>query len=119
MEGTPQIEELLLRPLRLMTSLQVELIEPRPMTFLWLCKAVGATCLSREHANAVRIVAMLPGSHFPPGIIASAKRAGGLMLSMCPQAEFDPSTQTRLHQGTAVHTNGKSYGFKIPASLQS
>ena len=40
------------------------------------------------------------------------------MLSMCPQAEFDPSTRTRLHQGTAVRTNGKSYGFKIPASLQ-
>ena len=46
MEENSQIEELLLRPLRLMTSLQVDLVEPRPMTFLWLCKAMGATCLS-------------------------------------------------------------------------
>ena len=45
-EGNPQIEELLLRPLRLMTSLQVELIEPRPMAFLLLCKAMLATRLS-------------------------------------------------------------------------
>ena len=41
------------------------------------------------------------------------------MLPMCPQAEFDPSTRTRLHRGTAVHAHGKSYGFKIPASLQN
>ena len=41
------------------------------------------------------------------------------MLPVCLQAEFDPSTRTRLHQGAAMRTNGKSYGFKIPASLQN
>ena len=62
---------------------------------------------------------MLHGSRPLPDIIASAEIAGGLMLPVCLQAEFDPSTRTRLHQGTAMRTNGKSYGFKIPASLQS
>ena len=40
------------------------------------------------------------------------------MIAIFSQAEFDPSTRTRLHLGTAVRTNGKSFGFKIPASLQ-
>ena len=46
MERKPQIEALLLKPLRLMTSLQVKLPEPRPVTHLWLYKAIGVTGLS-------------------------------------------------------------------------
>ncbi len=42
-------------------------------------------------------------------------------VNMCStlgvQAEFDPSTHTRMQQGTGSCVTGKSFGFKMPGHL--
>lgn len=49
---------------------------------------------------------------------ALACRQGLEVLSSCSQADFDPSTRARMEQGIGQCIEGKSFGFKVPASLQ-
>ena len=35
------------------------------------------------------------------------------------QADFDPATRSRLKQGAGASISGKTFGFKVPASIQS
>ena len=76
MEGTPQIEELLLRPLRLMTLLQVDSVEPRQLDFSLALQGYVCHMPELKPCYGSQVLVMSHGSRPLPDIIASADCRG-------------------------------------------
>ncbi|CAL5224688.1 g7412 [Coccomyxa viridis] len=68
-------------------------------------------CMSTMEAIA-RALGIMEGD---PSIVAALLKPLRLMTAL--QAEFDPSTHTRMQQGTGSCVTGKSFGFKMPAGV--
>ena len=92
LENDFALEDSLLKPLRLMTSLQV----------------FNALQFDLKQCCA-----------FPEWHLSQHGGADMLKCQTLVQADFDPATQSRLEQGAAASTSGKTFGFKVPASIQS